>query len=59
MFKEITTSYRYYHEAYVRRREPTEERLRRELRRAIGLSLIHLGERLAGSEATIQLDEAA
>lgn len=62
MFRELSTSSRYYHDEYVRRNitlpEPLE-RSRHDLRRAIGQSLIHIGERLAGVEHETQFDEAA
>lgn len=62
MFRELTTSSRHYHDEYIRRHirlpEPPE-RSRNELRRAIGESLIHLGERLARVENTSRFDEAA
>lgn len=62
VFRELPISSRHYHDEYVRRHvripEPLE-RPRHDLRRALGVSLIHLGERLAKVETTPQLDEAA
>ena len=52
----------HYHDEYRRRHvrlpEPLE-RTRHDLRRAIGQSLIHLGERLARVEHLPRLDRAA
>lgn len=61
MFRDQTST-KYYHAEYVRRhiRIPDPlERTRQDLRRAIGHSLIHLGERLARIEDPPKLDEAA
>lgn len=62
MMRELITSTRHYHDEYFRRHakipEPVE-RPRHELRRAIGHSLIHLGERLARVDQTSRFDEAA
>lgn len=62
MLSELVISSRRYHAEYVRRHvrlpEPLE-RSRHELRRAIGQSLIHIGERIARVESDSGLDEAA
>lgn len=61
MHRELVISSRHYHDEYLRRHvrlpEPLE-RSRHELRRAIGQSLIHIGERLARVDVP-ELDEAA
>lgn len=62
MHRELTISSKHYHDEYVRRHvklpEPLE-RTRHDLRRALGQSLIHLGERLAKVEHPPHFDEAA
>lgn len=62
MLRELVISSRHYHDEYLRRHvrlpEPLE-RSRHELRRAIGQSLIHFGERIARVESGSDLDEAA
>lgn len=62
MHRELAISSRHYHAEYIRRHielpEPLE-RTRHDLRRALGQSLIHLGERLAKVDHVPHLDEAA
>lgn len=61
MHRELAISSKHYHDEYMRRHmrypEPLE-RHRHELRKAIGQSLIHIGERLAKVDSS-QLGEAA
>lgn len=61
MLKDFLTTSNYMHAEYLRRRvnhpEPLEQP-RHGLRKAIGQSLIHLGERLVRVEHT-PIDEAA
>lgn len=62
MHRELALSAQHYHDEYRRRHVRTPEPLERprhDLRRAIGQSLIHFGERLAKVETAPQLDEAA
>lgn len=62
MHRELAISSQHYHDDYVRRHiripEPLE-RTRHDLRRALGQSLIHLGERLVRVDHVPHLDEAA
>ncbi|HEX6286979.1 MAG TPA: hypothetical protein VFZ80_05795 [Acidimicrobiia bacterium] len=61
MLRDFTSTSRYMHAEYVRRRvnhpEPLEQP-RHGLRKALGQSLIHLGERLARIDPQ-PVDEAA
>lgn len=61
MLRELSISSRHYHDEYIRRHIKPAEPLppAHEWRRAIGHSLIHLGERLANVEQTPRLHEAA
>lgn len=62
MLRELAISSKHYHDEYMRRHirfpEPLE-RTRHDLRRVLGQSLIHLGERLVRVDQVSHLDEAA
>lgn len=62
MLRELAISSKHYHDYYMRRHirlpEPLE-RTRHDLRRVVGQSLIHLGERLVRVDPVPDLDKAA
>ncbi|MFP3882812.1 MAG: hypothetical protein ACLFRT_01455 [Actinomycetota bacterium] len=62
MLRELAISSKHYHDDYMRRHirlpEPLE-RTRHDLRRALGQSLIHLGERLVKVDHVPDLNKAA
>jgi len=62
MHRELAISSKHYHDDYMRRHirfpEPLE-RTRHDLRRVLGQSLIHLGERLVRVDHVPDLNKAA
>ena len=63
MLRELAISSKYYHDHYTRRHirlpEPLERTTRHDLRRVLGKSLIHLGERLVRVDHVPDLNKAA